>query len=248
MYINGRNAIIEALRSGEGVQKVYLMYGIEGDPVNRIRIEAKRAGVPCVTIDRQRFNELERKAALGTRSQGVIALVEEIASADIDMIVQEVYDRGEMPLVAALDSVTDPHNVGAIIRSAECAGFHGLLIGKRDSSSITDVVVKTSAGATSYLPIDRASNIGDVLLSLQQAGLAVVGLDEGGDMAYTDYDFTAPTAIVIGSEGSGLSSRIRKLCDHRLSIPMMGSVGSLNASVAAGVVFFEALRQRKGKG
>src|SRR5438067_8673380 len=102
MYINGRNAVIEALRSGEGVQKVYLMYGIEGDPVNRIRIEAKRAGVPCVTIDRQRFNELERRAALGARSQGVIALVEEIASADIDMIVQQVFDRGEMPLVVAL--------------------------------------------------------------------------------------------------------------------------------------------------
>jgi 23S rRNA (guanosine2251-2'-O)-methyltransferase len=247
MYINGRNAVIEALRSGEGVQKVFLMYGIEGEPVNRIRVEAKRSGVPCVTIDRRRFGELERTAGLGARSQGVIALLDEIVYADIEQLVQDIYEGGGTPLVTALDGITDPHNVGAIIRSAECAGFDGLLIGKHDSSGITDVVMKTSAGAASHLPIDRASNIGDILLGLQQGGLAIVGLDERGDMTYTEYDFTKPTAIVIGSEGKGMSSRIRKLCDHRLSIPMLGSISSLNASVAAGVVFFEARRQR-GRG
>jgi 23S rRNA (guanosine2251-2'-O)-methyltransferase len=244
MIINGRNAVLEALRTGEGVQKVFIMYGLEGDPVNRIRIEAKRAGVPCVVIDRQRFAEMERGAGVGTRSQGVLALMDAIAYADLDLVVQNVFDQGRMPLVAALDGITDPHNVGAIIRSAECAGFDGLLIGKNDSASITDVVMKTSAGAVNHLPIDRASSIVDVLTSLQQAGLFLVGLDEGGDLSYTEYDFTNPTAIIIGSEGKGISSRIRKLCDHRLSIPMLGHVSSLNASVAAGIVFFEAQRRR----
>lgn len=244
MYINGRNAVTEALRAGEGVEKVFIMYGMEGEPVNRIRSEAKRAKVPCVTIDRQRFGELERSAGLGARSQGVIALLSEIDYADIEQLVQTVYERGEVPFVGALDGITDPHNVGAIIRSAECAGIDGILIGKRDSSGITDVVMKTSAGAARHLPIGRVSNIGDVILGLQQEGLAVVGLDERGDMAYTEYDFTRPTAIVVGSEGTGLSPRVRKMCDHLLSIPMRGKIGSLNASVAAGVVFFEARRQR----
>jgi len=248
MYINGRNAIVEALRSGEGVEKVFVMFGLEGEAVNRIRAEAKRAGVPCVTIDRRRFAELERAAGLGARSQGVIAVTSEVEYADMEQLVQDIYERGEVPLVAALDAITDPHNVGAIIRSAECAGLDGVMIGKRDSSGITDVVMKTSAGAAQHLPIARASNIGDILLGLQQEGLAVVGLDERGTVAYTDYDFTRPTAIVIGSEGSGLSPRIRKLCDVLLSIPMSGKIGSLNASVAAGIVFFEARRQRAGEG
>ncbi len=244
MYINGRNAVMEALRAGQGVEKVFIMYGLEGDAVNRLRAEAKRAGVPCTTVDRNRFAELERAAGFGARSQGVIAAVSEIDYADIEGLVLEVYEHGGTPLVGVLDAITDPHNVGAIIRSAECAGLDGVLLGKRDSSGITDVVMKTSAGAARHLPIARASNIGDVLIGLKQEGLAVVGLDEKGDMSYTEYDFTKPTAIVVGSEGAGISSRVRKLCDVRLSIPMAGNIGSLNASVAAGIVFFEARRQR----
>ncbi|MEO5929392.1 MAG: 23S rRNA (guanosine(2251)-2'-O)-methyltransferase RlmB [Candidatus Kapaibacterium sp.] len=247
MYINGRNAIIESLRSGEGVEKVFIMFGMEGEPINRIKSEAKRAGVPCATIDRRRFSELERAAGLGGRSQGVIAVASEVEYVDIEQLAQDIYGKGSVPLMAALDAVTDPHNVGAIIRSAECAGIDGLLIGKRDSSGITDVVMKTSSGAAKHLPIARASNIGDILLGLQQEGIAIVGLDERGGTPYLEYDFTRPTAIVIGSEGAGLSSRVRKMCDTLLSIPMAGSVASLNASVAAGVVFFEARRQRGTK-
>lgn len=244
MYINGRNAILEALRAGEGVEKVFIMFGLEGEAVNRLRAEAKRAGVPCTTVDRKRFGDLERAAGFGARSQGVIAVVSEVEYADIEALVQDVYERGDTPLVGVLDGITDPHNVGAIIRSAECAGLQGVLLGKRDSSGITDVVMKTSAGAARHLPIGRVSNIGDVLIGLKQEGVAVVGLDEKGDMNYTDYDFTRPTAIVIGSEGEGISTRVRKLCDVRLSIPMGGIISSLNASVAAGIVFFEARRQR----
>ncbi len=244
MYINGRNAVMEAIRSGEGVEKIFLMFGMEGEPIDRIRIEAKRAGIPFSIVDRKRFGDLERSAGLGTRSQGVIALVREIEYEDIEAVVENVYWSGRMPLVAALDGITDPHNVGAVIRSAECSGIDGLMLGKRDSSAITDVVMKTSAGAARHLPIDRVSNVGDMILRLRKSGLVVVGLDEDADMLYTDYDFTRPTLIIVGSEGRGLGHRIKQLCDHRLAIPMRGKVGSLNASVAAGVVFFEAQRQR----
>ena len=147
MYINGRNTVIEALRSGRGVQKVFIQYGLEGEAIARIRDEARRAGVPSVVIDRRRFHELERNAGLETRSQGIIALIGEVEFADIEQVVEEAYLKGSMPLLAALDGVTDPHNIGAIIRSAECAGFDGILLGKHDSGSITDVVMKTSAGA-----------------------------------------------------------------------------------------------------
>jgi 23S rRNA (guanosine2251-2'-O)-methyltransferase len=247
VYINGRNAVIEALRSGQEVEKVFIMFGMEGDTIDRVRIEAKRAGVPSVIVDRQRFAELERRAGLATRSQGVIASLSEVDYADIDLVVEDIFNAGGMPLVCALDGITDPHNVGAIIRSAECAGLDGVVIGKHDSSGITDVVVKTSAGAVGHLALARVSNVGDSITSLKDAGIAVVGLDERGSVEYTAYDFTAPTAIVIGSEGKGMSTRIRKLCDTLLSIPMHGQVSSLNASVAAGVVFFEARRQRRQK-
>ena len=244
-YINGRNAVIEALRSGAAVEKVHIMYGMEGEAVDRVRTEAKRAGVPCVITDRQRFAELERRAAFGTRSQGIMAVVSDIEYADVDELVDTVMTGGGIPLVCALDSITDPHNVGAIIRSAECAGLNAVVIGKHDSSGLTDVVMKTSAGAAGHLPIARVTNVGDTLTSLQDVGVTVVGLDERGTLDYTDYDFTAPTAVVIGSEGRGISPRVRKMCDVLLSIPMFGKVASLNASVAAGVVFFEARRQRE---
>ena len=248
MYINGRNAVIEALRSGSAVEKVFIMYGMEGDTIDRVRIEAKRAGVPSVIVDRQRFAELERRATLGTRSQGVIALVSSVEYVDMDELVDSAVMQGIAPLVGALDGITDPHNVGAIIRSAECAGLHGVVIGKHDSSGLTDVVMKTSAGAAGHLPIARVANVGDSLMSMKDAGLQVVGLDERGSIPYTEFDFTAPTAIVIGSEGKGLSPRLRRMCDTVLSIPMFGRVSSLNASVAAGVVFFEARRQRVAAG
>ncbi len=247
LYISGRNAVLEALRAGEGVEKVFIMFGQEGEPINRVRSEAKRAGVPCVVIDRRRFAEMERAGGVTVRAQGVLALASAVAYADIEQVIEDVYAQGGTPLVGVLDAITDPHNVGAIIRSAECAGLHGVLMGKRDSSGITDVVMKTSAGAARHLPIAREANIGDVLLGLKQEGITLIGLDERGTMRHTEYDFSVPTAIVIGSEGAGLSARIRKMCDMLVSIPMSGKIASLNASVAAGIVFFEARRQRDNR-
>ncbi|MBC8143968.1 MAG: 23S rRNA (guanosine(2251)-2'-O)-methyltransferase RlmB [bacterium] len=174
----------------------------------------------------------------------MVAAVSPVTYADKDDLIDAVSTAGGAPLVSALDSITDPHNIGAIIRSAECAGLDGVVIGKHDSSGLTDVVMKTSAGAAGHLPIARVANVGDSVMSMKDVGVTVVGLDERGDVPYTTHDFTTPTAIIIGSEGKGMSPRLRKMCDVLLSIPMHGKVESLNASVAAGIVFFEARRQR----
>jgi 23S rRNA (guanosine2251-2'-O)-methyltransferase len=246
MVINGRNAVLEALKSGgEGVEKVYIMYGVEGEPVVRIRSEAQRCNVPCVTLDRGKFIDLERRAGMATRSQGILATVAEVKYIDIEERLQDIYTEGRVPLLAAIDGITDPHNVGAIIRSAECAGLDALMMGTHHSSGVNDVVMKTSAGAARYIPIARPSNIGDVLIGLKQEAVAVVVLDERGTISYTDFDFTVPSIIVVGSEGEGVSPRVRKLADAVVMIPVAGNIESLNASVAAGIVFFEAARQRR---
>lgn len=244
MYINGRNGVLEALRAGERVEKVYFLYGSVGEGVGAVRSAAKRAGVPCTTIDKERFRDLERKARLKTKSQGVIAWINPVLYADIDDVVTLAYEQGRAPILAAMDEMNDPRNIGAIIRSAECAGLDGVVLGKRNTPGINDVVVKTSAGAAHFMPIIRADDLARALRRLQSAGLTVVGLDEGGTRTYTEIDLTEPTVIVIGNEGQGISKDVAAVCNTLVSIPMMGKISSLNASVAAGIVFFEALRQR----
>ncbi|MCE7935094.1 MAG: 23S rRNA (guanosine(2251)-2'-O)-methyltransferase RlmB [Chlorobi bacterium CHB2] len=247
LFINGRNAVLEALRSGKGLEKIFIMFGSEGEPVNEIRAEAKRLGVPCIVADRKKFLQMEKDIGLGTRSQGIIAQLREVEYEDIEAVVENAWIDGRAPLVAALDGITDPRNMGAIIRSAECAGIDGLFFGRRNSAIVNDVVMKTSAGAANHLPLDRVANLGDMLLRLKKSGLAIVGLDGSATASYTEHDFTAPTVIVVGSEGEGIGTRTKNLCDALISIPMRGQVTSLNASVAAGVVFFEAQRQRQAK-
>lgn len=244
LTINGRNAVLEALRAGGGVEKVYILYGTEGEPIDRIRAEADRRGVPCTTLDRVRFATMERAGGNQSRSQGVLATVSAIEECDLEARLAEVVESGATPFIVALDGITDPHNIGAIIRSAECAGAHALVLGRRNAGGIGDVVVRSSAGAVHHLPISRVDPLIDAVVTAQQEGLTVVGLDDAAPIAYTDYDFTGPTMIVVGSEGEGLSRRVRRACDALVAIPMHGAVGSLNASVASGVVLFEAVRQR----
>lgn len=244
MYINGRNAVLEALRAGERVEKVYFLYGVSGEGVGAVKTAAKRAGVPYTVIDRERFRELERKARLKTKSQGVVAWINPVLYADIDDVVTLAYEQGRAPILAALDEMNDPRNIGAIIRSAECAGLDGVMLGKRNTPGINDVVVKTSAGAAHFLPIARADDLAAGLNRLRDAGLTVIGLDEKGAQIYSDLDLTEPAVIVIGNEGQGISSDVADVCDRLVSIPMFGKISSLNASVAAGIVFFEAVRQR----
>lgn len=244
MTINGRNAVFEALRSGGDVEKVYILYGTEGEPIDRIRAEAGRRGVPCTTLDRVRFAAMERAGGNQSRSQGVLATVSAIEECDIEARLAEVMESGASPFIVALDGITDPHNIGAIIRSAECAGAHALVLGRRNAGGIGDVVVRSSAGAVHHLPIARVEPLIDAVVAAQQEGLAVVGLDDAATISYTEHDFSQPTMIVIGSEGEGISRRVRRACDVLVAIPMHGAIGSLNASVAAGVVLFEAVRQR----
>ena len=246
MYIAGRNAVIEAIRSGESIEKIYVQYGVEGEAIDEVRREARKNRVPTTKLDRRKFRDLERRARLGTRSQGVIARIDPIDYADIGNVVAAAWERGETPVVALLDRVTDPHNLGAVVRSAECAGLHGNVIPRRESSGITDVVIKSSAGAVHTLPICRTERMEDVVEELKGSGLRVLACTERGEDLFTSADLTGPTAIVLGSEGEGISQSLLNACDGSIAIPMAGSISSLNVSVAAGVIFFELVRQRQG--
>ena len=244
MYINGKNSVLEAIRARERVEKVYFLYGAETEGLGAIRKAAKQEGIPCTTLDRGKFRELEKKGNLKTKSQGVIARINPILFVDIKDVVTLAWETGRTPLVVALDGITDPRNLGAIIRSSECAGLSGVVFGKQHSSGINDVAVKTSAGAAHFVPIARVRDVATTLGNLKEMGMQVIGLDVDGDMEYTDIDFTEPTVIVIGSEGEGMTAKVAEACDEFVSIPLKGSITSLNASVAAGIVFFEAVRQR----
>lgn len=248
MYINGRNAVLEAIRADERIEKVYFLYGTEGDGLAAIRKVAKEKGVPCTVIDRDRFKQIERRAHLKTRSQGVVAWINPIFYVELDDIVTLTYEQGRSPLLVAMDAITDPRNIGAVIRSAECAGLDGVIFGKQGSPGINDVVVKTSVGAAHFMPISRVDSLPRTFGRAKDSGLRVIGLDERGEHSYTEVDLTQPTVIVIGSEGEGLGRGVADACDELISIPMMGKISSLNVSVAAGVVFFEALRQRMATG
>ena len=246
MYINGRNAVIEAIRAGERIEKIYFLYGLPKEGIADLRREAAQAGVPTTTLDRMKFRRLEQQAELKTRSQGVIARINEVDFVDVGDVVASTWEKGVVPLIVALDAITDPHNIGAIIRTAECAGAQALVFSKEKSAGLSDVAIKSSAGAALVLPLARVTGIAPMLRHLHDAGLQIVGLDERAEKEYTEVDFTLPSVIVIGSEGEGMSSGVRAACTVLASIPMEGTIASLNASVASGVVLFEVVRQRRG--
>ncbi len=245
MYINGRNAVLEAIRSRESIEKIYLQYGLPPEGVEDIRREARASGIPVTQLDRRKFRDLERRAGLGTRSQGVIARIDPVDYVNPHHLVAATWERGETPFLAVLDRITDPHNLGAIIRSAECAGLHGVVIPRKGGGGVTDVVVKTSAGAVHSLPIARVDRMVDLVEDLKGSGLRVIGCAEQGSISWDQADLTGPIALILGSEGEGIAPELLARCDQVISIPMAGSIGSLNVSVAAGVIFFEALRQRR---
>ena len=245
MYINGRNAVIEAIRTGESIEKVWVQYGTDGEGIEQIRREARQRGVPTTQLDRRKFRDLERRARLGTRSQGVIARIDPVDYVEISHLIASVWERGEVPVIGLLDRITDPHNLGAIVRSAECAGVHGLVIPRRNSSGITDVVIKTSAGAVHSLPLARTDDMAATVRELQGSGLRVLACTEEGESLFGAVDLSGPVAMLLGSEGEGIAPDLLELCDGTLRIPMAGSISSLNVSVAAGVIFFEIARQRQ---
>ena len=238
--IEGRNAVIEALRAGTAIDKIYIARGETDAALGHIASTARNRGIVVAEADRRKLDGMSR-----TKShQGVIAVAAVREYASVDDILNAARERGEAPLVVVCDELSDPHNLGAVIRAAECAGAHGVIIPKRRSAGLTAIVAKTSAGAVSYLPVARVPNLTTALKELKERGLWVFGAAaEGGTRLY-DADLKGPAAIVIGSEGDGLGRLVREQCDFLVSIPMKGKINSLNASAAAAVVLYEAVRQR----
>lgn len=238
--IEGRNAVTEALRSGRTVNKVYLADGDTDRALGRLAAMAKEAGAVVVRIDRRKLNEMSQTGA----HQGVIASVAVHDYATIDDILAAAEAKGEAPLIVLCDELSDPHNLGAILRTAECAGAHGVIIPKRRSVGLTAVVGKASAGAVEYMPVARVSNLTAAIRELKQRGVWIFGTAADGAVPLYSADLKGPAAIVIGNEGVGMSRIVADNCDFKVSIPMKGRISSLNASAAAAILLYEAVRQR----
>ena len=238
--IEGRNAVSEAIRSGRTINKVFLADGDTDRALGRLAAMAKDAGAVVVRIDRRRLNEMSLTGA----HQGIIASVAVHGYATIDEILAAAEAKGEAPLIVLCDELSDPHNLGAILRTAECAGAHGVIIPKRRSVGLTAVVGKASAGAVEYIPVARVSNIAAAIRELKERGVWVFGTAADGALPLYSADLRGPAAIVIGNEGEGMSRIVAESCDFKVSIPMKGHISSLNASAAAAILLYEAVRQR----
>ena len=240
--IEGRNALTEALRSGRTIDKVFIAAGETDRGLQRLAADAKEAGAVVVPVDRRKLDAMSQSHS----HQGVIALVAAREYFTLEDILQEAADRGEAPLIVICDELSDPHNLGAILRTAECAGAHGVVIPKRRSVGLTAVVAKASAGAVEYMKVARVTNITAAIEDLKKQGVWVFGTAAEGSIPMYQADLKGPTAIVIGSEGDGMSRLVRQSCDVTVHIPMKGRISSLNASNAASILLYEAVRQRQG--
>ena len=240
--LEGRNAITEALKSGRTIDKVFVAAGDTDRGLQRLAAQAKEAGAVVVPVDRRKLDQMST-----TRShQGIIALAAAHDYFTIDDLLVEAASRGEAPLLVICDELSDPHNLGAILRSAECAGAHGVIIPKRRSVGLTATVAKASAGAMEYMKVARVTNINNAIADLKEKGVWIFGAAGEGSVPMYKADLTVPAAIIIGNEGDGLSQLVRKNCDMLVHIPMKGRISSLNASAAASILLYEAVRQRLG--
>ena len=240
--IEGRNALTEALRAGRTIDKVFVAEGDTDRSLQRLAAQAKEAGAVIVPVDRRKLDAMSFTKA----HQGVITLAAAHEYATIEDILAEAAARGENALIVICDELSDPHNLGAIMRSAECAGAHGVIIPKRRSVGLTATVAKASAGAVEYMKVARVTNINNTINDLKERGVWIFGAAGEGSVPMYKADLTGPAAIVIGNEGDGLSQLVRKNCDVMVNIPMKGKISSLNASAAASILLYEAVRQRLG--
>lgn len=243
MKIYGRNAIEEALKSGATIDRLLVKNGMRDAHGNRIINEARDRGIRVIFRDAA---ALDRECPKGANHQGFVAEVTDFKYSDLDDILALAEERGEPPFIVLLDGVEDPHNLGAIIRVAECAGVHGIVIPKHRSVSVNDTVVKVSSGAAQYMRVAKVTNINDAIKYLQERGVWVFAADMDGADIYSA-NLSGAIAFVIGGEGSGVSRLTRELCDGIVALPMRGKVNSLNASVAAGIVIYEKLRRSMAK-
>jgi 23S rRNA (guanosine2251-2'-O)-methyltransferase len=237
--IEGRNAVIEAFRAGRTIDKLFILDGCQDGPILTIKREAVKHGSLIKYVPKERLDQMSETG----RHQGVIACVAAYEYAEVDDILQKAKDKGEAPFLFLLDNIEDPHNLGAIIRTANLAGAHGVIIPKNRAVGLTATVAKASAGALNYTPVAKVTNLGQTMEELKKEGLWFVCADMDGTQMY-QLDLKGPIGIVIGNEGSGVGRLVKEKCDFIASIPMKGDIDSLNASVAAGVLAYEIVRQR----
>lgn len=239
LSIEGRNAVLEAFRAGKTIDKLYVLKGCQDGPVNSILREARKQDTVVSFVTKERLDQMSETG----KHQGVIASAAAYEYADVEDILRLAEERGEEPFLILLDNIEDPHNLGAIIRTANLAGAHGVIIPKRRAAGLTATVAKASAGALNYTPVAKVTNLGKTMEELKERGIWFVCADMRGTVMY-DVDLKGPIGLVIGSEGEGVGRLIREKCDLTASIPMKGDIDSLNASVAAGVLAYEIVRQR----
>lgn len=239
----GRNAVTEALKSGRGINKLWIASGDREGSVAEIAALAKERGIVVQYVERAKIESL----AGGHRHQGVLAYVAPVPYAELDDILKAAEEKGEAPFLVLLDELEDPHNLGALLRTADATGVHGILIPKRRSVSLNATVAKTSVGAVEYVPVARIGNIAQTLKKLKEKGFWVAGADMDGEKAYYEADLTGPLVLVVGSEGRGMSRLTKEACDFIVSMPMVGRINSLNASVAGSILMYESMRQRLQK-
>ncbi|MCR5604143.1 MAG: 23S rRNA (guanosine(2251)-2'-O)-methyltransferase RlmB [Lachnospiraceae bacterium] len=240
-FIEGRNAVIEALRAGKPVDKLYILDGCQDGPISTIKREARKNDIIIKYVNKERLDQLSTTG----HHQGVIAQSAAYEYADIDDILNRAEEKGEDPFVFLLDNIVDPHNLGAIIRTANLCGAHGVIIPKNRAVGLTATVARTSAGALNYTPVAKVTNIAKTIEELKKKGLWFVCADMDGELMYR-HNLKGPIGMVIGAEGEGVSRLVKEKCDYIASIPMKGDIDSLNASVAAGVLAYEIVRQRMG--
>lgn len=239
LTIEGRNAVMEAFRSGKTIDKLFVLKNCQDGPVNSILREARKHDVIVSFVAKERLDQMSKTG----KHQGVIASAAAYEYADVEDILNLAREKGEPPFIFLLDNIEDPHNLGAIIRTANLAGAHGVIIPKRHAVGLTATVAKTSAGALNYTPVAKVTNLGATMEELKKEGLWFVCADMGGTTMY-DLNLTGPIGLVIGNEGEGVGRLVKEKCDYVASIPMKGDIDSLNASVAAGVLAYEIVRQR----
>jgi len=241
--IVGRKPILEALKAGTAIEKIAVLPGLQGRLIEEIRTLAEKQNIPVQELDHQRFRTL----AGNMKTQGMIAvLAHSYTYSTIEAILARAASRSEQPFLLILDEIEDPHNLGALIRTAECAGAHGVIVPKHRSAPISATVTKTSAGATAHIPIALVTNIVTTIDDLKKEGLWITGLDAAGEKLYTQVEYTGPTALVVGNEGRGIRRLVKEHCDFLVRIPLLGKIASLNASVAGAIVMYEVVRQRGG--
>ncbi|KYZ77901.1 RNA methyltransferase [Anaerosporomusa subterranea] len=242
-FIAGRNSILEALQSGRSINRVFVAKGERQGSVIQIVALAKEKGLVVQEVDKAKLDAMSG----GIRHQGAVASVAPVEYAELEDILACASEQGEHSFLVLLDELEDPHNVGAILRTADAAGVHGVLMPKRRSCPLSGAVAKTSAGAVEYVPVARIGNVVQTIKQLQKQGFWVVGADMSGEKDYFDADLSGPIVVVVGSEGQGLGRLVKESCDLLVRIPMLGKISSLNASVACSLMLYEVMRQRRVK-